>query len=220
MPLIIFDFDGVVADSERLSNQVLAQGLTGIGMATTVEDALHLYMGKRWRDCEAAIVERHGRPLPEGFIEAQRLAVYAQLDAGMTAVPGVQAFLEQFVATPRCIASSSTQDWIARSLALMGLESWFEHRFSGHDIARGKPFPDLFLLAAETLGFAPADCIVIEDSPMGVMAGKAAGMLTIGLLAGGHVVQGHGERLTAAGADHLADSYDKVARIVGPLLAA
>jgi HAD superfamily hydrolase (TIGR01509 family) len=218
MRLIIFDFDGVVADSERLANQVLAEGLSAIGMATTVEESLHLYMGKRWRDCEAAIVERHGRPLPDGFIEDQREAVHAQLSAGMTAVPGVETFIQKFAHTPRCIASSSTLEWIGDSLDHMGLAHWFEHRFSGHDIERGKPHPDLFLLAASTMGCAPADCIVIEDSVMGVTAGKAAGMLTIGLLAGSHIIYGHAERLAAAGADHVVASYEDVARIAGPLL--
>jgi HAD superfamily hydrolase (TIGR01509 family) len=219
MRLIIFDFDGVIADSELVANQVLAEGLSGIGMATTVEESLRLYMGKRWRDCEAAIEERHGAALPEGFIDRQRAAVIDQLSRGMQPVPGAKAFIERFQGTPRCIASSSTQEWIAASLDHMGLAHRFEHRFSGHDIERGKPHPDLFLLAAATLGVAPSDCIVIEDSQTGVMAGVAAGMLTIGLCAGGHIIDGHAERLKEAGADHVVASYDAVAGIVGPLLA-
>ncbi len=215
MRLIIFDFDGVVADSELLANRVLAQGLSAIGMATTIDDSLRLYMGKRWRDCEAAIEERHGAKLPEGFIDAQQAAVYAQLADGMQPVPGVIDFIERFAHVPRCIASSSTQEWIGDSLEAMGLA----HRFSGHEIERGKPHPDLFLLAASTMGVPPSECIVIEDSIMGVTAGKAAGMLTIGLCAGGHIVDGQGEGLRAAGADHVAASYDAVAGIVGPLLA-
>ncbi len=218
MRLIIFDFDGVVADSELVSNRVLAEGLTGIGMPTTLEEALRFYMGRRWRDCEAAIEERHGRALPEGFVDRQRAAVLAQSSRDMQAVPGAPAFIERFAHVPRCIASSSTQEWIAQNLELMGLSHRFEHRFSGHDIARGKPYPDLFLLAASTLDFAPSDCIVIEDSPMGVVAGKAAGMLTIGLCAGGHIIDGHAVRLREAGADHVVDSYDDVAEIVAPLL--
>jgi HAD superfamily hydrolase (TIGR01509 family) len=219
MRLIIFDFDGVVADSERVANQVLAEGLSAIGMATTVEQSLQLYMGKRWRDCQAAIEERHGAPLPDGFIEQQRDMVISQLERGMTAVPGVEAFIDRFAGTPRCIASSSTQEWIAAGLKHMGLAHRFEHRFSGHDIERGKPHPDLFLLAASTLGVEPHECIVIEDSATGVTAGRAAGMLTIGLCAGGHIIDGHAERLTAAGADHVVGSYEAAAAIVGPLVA-
>jgi len=218
MRLIIFDFDGVVADSEVVSNRVLAEGLTAIGMPTTLEESLRFYMGRRWRDCEAAIEERHGMALPEGFVDRQRAAVLAQSSRGMQAVPGVHAFIERFADVPRCIASSSTQEWIAQNLELMGLSQRFEHRFSSHDIERGKPHPDLFLLAASTLGFAPSDCIVIEDSPMGVMAGKAAHMLTIGLCAGGHIIDGHAARLMQAGADHVVDGYEGVADIIAPLL--
>jgi HAD superfamily hydrolase (TIGR01509 family) len=218
MRLIIFDFDGVIADSELVANQVLAEGLSAIGMATTVEESLRLYMGKRWRDCQAAIEERHGAPLPPGFIEQRRDAVTAQLARGMSAVRGVETFIERFSGTPRCIASSSTREWIAAGLEHMGLAHRFEHRFSGHEIERGKPHPDLFLLAASTLGVEPRECIVIEDSATGVTAGLAAGMLTIGLCAGGHIIEGHAEQLKAAGADHVVDGYEAVAAIVGPLV--
>ena len=217
--LIIFDFDGVIADSERLANQVLAEGLSRIGMATSVEESIRLYMGKRWRDCQSAIEARHGRPLPDGFIEQQRAAVVDGLSRGLQPVAGARAFIERIGDTPRCIASSSTQEWIAASLEQIGLAHRFEHRFSGHDIERGKPHPDLFLLAASTLGVPPDECIVIEDSPTGVMAGRAARMLTIGLCAGGHILDGHAERLWDAGADHVVASYDEVAALVAPLLA-
>ena len=217
MPLIIFDFDGVVADSEVLANQTLADGLTAIGLNTTLADAIRLYMGKRWRDCEAAIEERLGRPLPEGFVEQRRAMVRARMAEEMGAVPGIEAFLDRFASTPRCIASSSTLDWIAASLDRIGLADRFEHRFSGHDIERGKPHPDLFLLAARTLGFESKDCIVIEDSVTGVTAGRAAGMLTIGLCAGGHILDGHAGQLLGAGADHVVTSYEAAAAIVAPL---
>jgi HAD superfamily hydrolase (TIGR01509 family) len=217
--LIIFDFDGVIADSELIANEVLAEGLSGIGMPTSTQEAIRLYMGKRWRDCEAAIEALHGAALPAGFVDRQRARVHDRLTSGMQAVPGAAAFIERFADVPRCIASSSTLDWIARSLDLMGLAHRFEHRFSGHDIERGKPHPDLFLLAAATLGAPPSECVVIEDSPSGVLAGKAADMLTIGLCAGGHIIDGHAERLRAAGADHVVSSYGDVAAIVEPLLA-
>ena len=219
MRLIIFDFDGVVADSELLANQVLAEGLTRIGMATTTEQAIRLYMGRRWRDCQAAIEERHGARLPEGFVAEQVAEAHARIATSLKPVPGVEAFLQRFAHVPRCIASSSKQESIAVSLDRMGMTHWFEHRFSGNDIERGKPHPDLFLLAAATLGAEASDCVVIEDSPMGVLAGKAAGMLTLGLCAGGHILEGHAERLREAGADHVVGGYDAVAAIVGTLFA-
>jgi HAD superfamily hydrolase (TIGR01509 family) len=217
--LIIFDFDGVVADSEVLANQVLAEGLTAIGLPTTLEDSMRLYMGRRWGDCVEVIEAQFGGPLPEGFIEQRRERAHERLMQEIAPVAGVQGFLQRFAHVPRCIASSSQLGYIGQCLDLMGLTPWFEHRFSGHDVERGKPHPDLFLKAAATLGAAPGDCVVIEDSPMGVMAGRSAGMLTIGLCAGTHVTDGHGERLTAAGADHVAASYEAVARLLEPMFA-
>jgi HAD superfamily hydrolase (TIGR01509 family) len=220
MKLIIFDFDGVVADSERLANQVLAEGLCRIGLATTTEDAMHLYMGRRWADCIPLMEQRRGSPLPGGFLAAQIAEAHARLVADARPVAGVGAFLERFAHAPRCIASSSKLDYIGQSLDRMALAHWFEHRFSGQDVERGKPHPDLFLKAAATLGAEPADCIVIEDSPMGVMAGKAAGMLTIGLCAGGHVGHSHAERLAEAGADMVKASYADLAPSLEPMFAA
>ena len=219
MRLIIFDFDGVVADSETLGNQIFADCLNRIGIPATAEDVMRLCMGQRWADCAASIEARYGAPLPEGFIPGVIGEVYGRAIAEAVAVPGLEAFLERFAHAPRCIGSSSRLDYIAQSLETMGLAHWFEHRFSGQDVPRGKPHPDLFLKAAQVLGVAPADCVVIEDSPAGVLAGKAAGMLTIGLCAGGHALDDHAERLREAGADHVADDYDAVAAIVAPLFA-
>ena len=215
MRLIIFDFDGVVADSELAANRMLAEGLSRIGLATTTEQAIRLYMGRRWADCQPEMEARHGRPLPEGFVAAHIAEVHARLVAEVEAVPGVRGFLERFAHVPRCIASSSKLGYIGQSLDRLALADWFEHRFSGQDVERGKPFPDLFLKAAATLGAEPDDCVVIEDSPMGVRAGKAAGMRTIGLCAGGHILDDHAERLFEAGADHVVASYEDVARLLG-----
>ena len=214
MRLIIFDFDGVVADSERTANVILAEGLTGIGVPTTPDEAMGLYMGRRWTDCVPLMEEQLGAALPEDFLSRQIAEVHARITAEVAPVPGLTAFLEGHAHIARCIGSSSKLDYIGACLERMALSHWFEHRFSGHDVERGKPHPDLFLKAASTLGVEPADCVVIEDSAMGVMAGKAAGMRTIGLLAGAHIQHGHAERLAEAGADHVAASYDEVARLL------
>ena len=216
MQLIIFDFDGVIADSERLANQVLAEGLSEIGLPTTTEQALLLYMGRRWADCLPIMEKRRGGPLPEGFVSAQVANAHDRIASEVTAVPGLENFLSMFAAKPRCIASSSTHDYIGRCLDRMSLAHWFEHRFSAHDVQRGKPYPDVFLKAAATMGVAPQDCLVIEDSTAGVKAGKAAGMLTIGLCAGGHIVEGHAERLAEAGADTVVSSYGELAQLLRP----
>jgi HAD superfamily hydrolase (TIGR01509 family) len=212
--LIIFDFDGVVADTELAANRILAEGLTRIGSPTTTEEAIRLYMGRRWADCAPLMEARLGASLPAGFVVAQVAETHARVVAEVQAIPGIEGFLQRFAHVPRCIASSSRLDYIGQCLDRIALARWFEHRFSAHDVARGKPHPDLFLKAAATLGVEPPDCVVIEDSPMGVRAGKAAGMRTLGLFAGGHILDGHAEGLLEAGADQVAASYAEVARLL------
>jgi beta-phosphoglucomutase-like phosphatase (HAD superfamily) len=212
--LIIFDFDGVVADSEHLAMAVMAEGLSGLGLPTTTDEAVQLYMGKGLADCVQAMEARLGAPLPHGFMTGRIEEVHRRVVAEVEPVHGLPPFLAAFAHVQRCIASSSKLDYIGRCLDRMSLADRFEHRFSGHDVARGKPHPDLFLKAAATLGISPSDCVVIEDSPTGVVAGKAAGMFTFGLLAGRHVGQGHADRLTEAGADMIAESFDQIAEVL------
>ena len=214
MRLIIFDFDGVVADSEHLAMTVLAEGLCGLGLPTTADEAVQLYMGKSFADCAQAMEAQLGSPLPEGFLAAQVEQVHRRVIAEVEPVQGLHTFLKASAHVPRCIASSSKLDYIGRCLDRMSLADWFEHRFSGHDVPRGKPHPDLFLKAAATLGISPSDCVVIEDSPTGVMAGKAAGMFTFGLCAGRHIRRGHAGGLTGAGADVIAESFDQIAEVL------
>ncbi|HEU0218636.1 MAG TPA: HAD family phosphatase [Stellaceae bacterium] len=219
MRLIIFDFDGVVADSEHLAMVVMAEGLSGLGLPTTADEAVQLYMGLGLADCVRAMEARLGAPLPDGFMTTQIERVRSRVLAEVEPVQGLTRFLTAFAQVRRCIASSSKLDYIGHCLDRMMLADWFEHRSSGHDVERGKPHPDLFLKAAATLGVSPSDCVVIEDSPTGVMAGKAAGMFTFGLCAGRHIGQGHADRLTAAGADLIAESFDQIAKVLRPKIA-
>jgi HAD superfamily hydrolase (TIGR01509 family) len=219
MRLIIFDFDGVIADSEQLANAVLADGLTKAGLPTTTEQALQLYMGRRWADCLPMMEERLGKSLPKGFLKAQITKAHIRIVSEVVAVPGLEDFLATFDRTPRCIASSSKLDYIGQCLDRMALAHWFERRFSAHDVPRGKPHPDLFLKAAATMDVRPSECVVIEDSLAGVQAGHAAGMLTFGLCAGNHVLDGHAERLKTAGAHAVVSTYSELAQRLQPVFA-
>lgn len=213
LKLIIFDFDGVVADSELIGSAALADHLTRAGLKTSTEEALRFYLGRRWLDCVALMEERLGRPLPGNFLNELILVVHSRVLAEVVPVRGIESFLHQFAAVPRCIASSSRLDYIGDCLDRMRMASWFEHRFSGHDVARGKPHPDLFLKAATALGARPPECLVIEDSVLGIRAGKAAGMQTIGLCAGSHILDEHPARLLEAGADAVVKSYQELAQL-------
>ena len=210
---IVFDFDGVIADSETIANATLAETLTAIGLPTSYDDSLREYCGHNWRETERRIVERLGRPLPSDFRELQRRAARARFEQELAAVPGAAEFLDRTRHLERAIASSSSVEWLALALERIGLAHHFEgHLYSAADMDRGKPFPDIYLAAARGLGLAPEDCVAIEDSPVGASAAVAAGMHVVGLVAGGHIADraGHAEQLRAVGAHQIANSFAEI----------
>lgn len=213
--LVIFDYDGVIADSELLNNQAMSEVLTSIGLPTTLDEALGLYMGRRWLDCLPEIEAALGRPCPDKTLEDWTRLCHERAATRLTAVPGAAAFMAG-LAEPRCVASSSPPDWIALGLRTLAIPN--EHAgpiySAAVHVTRGKPHPDLFLYAAREMGVAPEQVLVIEDSPPGVQAGVAAGMTVVGLLAGGHVRIGHGDRLAAAGAHRVLSDYGQVAQFM------
>ncbi len=209
---IVFDFDGVIADSEAPANRALAECLTEIGLPTSYDDALDLYCGHRWADCVPRIEARFGRALPLGFIEQCKARTWERVNASVLPVTGVAEFLERSAHLPRAVASSSTTEWLAQILAKLGLAHHFGDRlFSAAQLARGKPHPDIYLDAAAGLATDPGACVAIEDSPIGVASAAAARMRVIGLCAASHVRDGHAQRLIAAGAHDVAHSYDELA---------
>jgi HAD superfamily hydrolase (TIGR01509 family) len=205
---VVFDFDGVIADSEAPANRVLAECLSEIGLPTTYDEALDLYCGHRWSDCAVRIEARLGRALPPGFVEQCKARTWESVRDSVEPVPGVAEFLERCAPLPCAVASSSTSEWLAGVLARLGLAHHFGPRvFSAALLARGKPHPDIYLGAAAGLGVAPSQCLAIEDSPIGVASAVAAGMRVVGLCAASHVRDGHALRLAAAGAHEIAHSY-------------
>lgn len=206
--LIIFDYDGVIADSELLNNAIMAELLSEIGLPTSLDDALASYLGKRWLDCEAIITERLGVPCPPGVREEWTRRCHERAERELKSVAGFEAFLGAR-SEHCCIASSSPPDWIEMGLRRFNAyENLHRQIFSAAvHVNRGKPHPDLFLFAAQVMNVAPSRTLVIEDSPAGVLAGVAAGMTVAGLCAGGHVRNGHAQGLANAGAHQVFDSY-------------
>jgi HAD superfamily hydrolase (TIGR01509 family) len=218
--LLIFDFDGVLADSELLANAVLADIVSELGVPTTTEDALRIYTGKRFPDVIATIESTVGRQLAPDFSDTFQARTFARFREALRTVRGAEVYLDAFESIPRCIASSSSPDRIAFCLDLLGLAPRFEHVFSASHVARGKPHPDIFLHAAQQMGVAPGDALVIEDSPGGVQAAVAAGMTVIGLLAASHVREDHAARLRDAGAEYVASTFAEAEAITRKLVAA
>ena len=168
---LIFDFDGVLIESEYVGNKQIADYLTGIGHPTSVEDSMNNFMGLAGRDFVSAIERWIGRPLPEDFHGARAEEDARVLAEGLDAVAGAVAFVESLPpALPKAIASSSSVEWIERHLDHLGLRHHFGDKvFSGREhVVRGKPAPDLYLHAAAALGVDIKRTVIIEDSPIGV----------------------------------------------------
>jgi len=178
--LIIFDNDGVLVDSEPISNQILADYLTELGHPTTYEDSIRDFMGGAIHRVHDVVRERSGQRLPEGFDEVFHARNFAAFERRLQPVDGVALVLEKLAADgiPYCLASSGTHERIRVALRTTGLAAYFPEAriFSAQDVRHGKPSPDLFLHAARVLGVPPDRCAVVEDSPLGVQAARAAGM--------------------------------------------
>ncbi len=174
--LVIFDCDGVLIDSELLSTAVLVDLLSARGVAIDQRYVLEHFIGHPYPVVAGKIAALGGKPLPATFEAEYQAALLARFERELGPMPGIEAVLDA-LAVPFCAATSSAPPRVARSLAIAGLAHRFGERvYTVSMVARVKPAPDLFLLAASRMGVAPEACLVIEDSPLGVAAAKAAGM--------------------------------------------
>ncbi len=215
---IIFDFDGVIVDSEPGANDVLADALTAIGVPTTRDEALDRYCGHRWSDCVIMIEEQLGHRVPETFVEDLIDCGKTRFLETLPVIKGVSAFAAAHGHRARAIASSNETEWLELCLGKIGLADHFGgHVYSASGLERGKPHPDIYEMVADRLDVRPDRALVIEDSVTGVLSGVAAGMTVVGLLAGGHVRDGHGDLLRNAGAAHLVDDYRELHDLIGKL---
>ena len=182
---MIFDNDGVLVDSERLANGILAELLTEAGMPYTLDEAVRDFMGGSMVLMRQLAEAKFGSPLPADLEDRYHQRLFAGF-AQLQPVPGVAAVLDHLDATGTtyCLASSGTHRRIRTALTAVGFWDRFEGRiFSSEDVRHGKPAPDLFLHAAATMGVKPVECVVVEDSPLGVTAANAAGMKVFGFAA-------------------------------------
>lgn len=164
---------------------------------------------------DAEAQARLGRPISESIRQSERLR--AVMVAEMTTVPGVEAALAG-LALPKAIASSGSLEGLERKLTRTGLWTLFDPHIYGADhVANAKPAPDLFLHAARALGVGASDCLVIEDSVNGVIAGRAAGMTVWGFLGGGHADAALGGRLKKAGAERLLADWAEAGKLLSAL---
>ena len=211
---ILFDCDGVLVNSEELVIEIERRLLADLGLEYDHAEYLTRFVGTSDSDFVARLREDHasrGRgTFPDDFIQQVHDLGQEVFTHRLKATQGVADYLAR-LALPRAVASSSHPENLRRKLRLTNLEQWFgEHVYSAALVARGKPAPDLFLLAAERLGVPPTACIVIEDSVLGVRAGVAAGMKVWGFTGGGHADAALGARLLEAGAEYTFTHFDEL----------
>jgi len=208
--LIIFDCDGVLVDSEPITNRVFGEMLGELGMQVTLDEMFELFVGYSMTQCLTVISERLGKMPPPDFVQNYYTRARVALGAELTAVPGVVEALDQ-ITLPYCVASSGAHEKMRMTLGITGLLPRFEGRmFSATEVARGKPAPDIFLHAASKFGVRPAACLVVEDTPPGVAAGVAAGMTVYGYSA-----QTPAARLLAAGARRVFHDMTQLPLLLG-----
>lgn len=176
---ILFDCDGVLVDSEPITNGLLRDMLEERGWAMSPEECVRLFIGKAVKDERALIEARTGQPLTEDWLCAFRERRNAALERDLQPIPGaVRAVAEVHAVYGDRIACASGADRFKVELQFRktGLMPYFEGRiFSGHEMPRSKPAPDVYLAAAQALGAQPHRCAVVEDTVTGVTAGVAAG---------------------------------------------
>ncbi|AWN53618.1 HAD family hydrolase [Methylobacterium sp. 17Sr1-1] len=206
--LVIFDCDGVLVDSEPISLVRLTEALRRIGVPIDLDTVARRFTGTSMTSIMAHVATDYGVAAPEGFVDAVRADTLRAFDAELEAIRGAGAVLGA-MQDRRCVASSSDPQRLRHALSLTGLLEHFDgHVFSATMVARGKPFPDLFLYAAAQMGVAPEACVVIEDSVPGVTAARAAGMPVLGFCGGGHWSHDRaGADLLAAGALRVFDEF-------------
>jgi len=220
--LIIFDNDGVLVDSEPLIKiaQVKAFGLYGAEI--TPEWSYVNLHGLRASDVILAVEKHTGVKIPADKMLADFKEILSQLiDEKLEATLGIKDNLEKLAQAkkPVCVATSGPLLETYHKLEATKLAPFFEKNciFSGEQVPNGKPAPDLMLLAANNMDFAPENCVVIEDAPFGIMAAKAAGMYAIGYMGGGHVQHTEGlsaDTLYKAGADIVINHHNELLNVI------
>jgi len=213
---VIFDCDGCLIDSEVLALEVELQALADVGMPYDPDEFRRRFMGLTDAAFFAALdgdrIAKLGEPLPADFRRRHDEALTGAVDERLAEVAGAAAAVAA-LGRPKAVASSSHAAFLERKLRRVGLwEAFAPHVYAGDQVARGKPAPDLFLLAAAGLSVAPERCLAIEDSVNGILAARAAGMTAWALTAGGHILPSDVGRLREAGAHAIVGAWSEAAR--------
>lgn len=212
--LVIFDCDGVLVDSEPISISVLVKAMADLGVTITEDEAYVRFLGKSLATLIDILETEFNVHANEEFLEGIRTNLYARFRTELKAIPGISDAIDA-LNVPCCVASSSQVERIKLSLSVTGLLPKLSNIFSASMVKRGKPAPDLFLYAANQMQVEPRDCIVIEDSPAGIAAAKAAGMTVFAFTGGSHAnFAGYREELDRLSPEVVFDAMPELIHLV------
>jgi HAD superfamily hydrolase (TIGR01509 family) len=213
--LIIFDCDGTLVDSEYLNNKAVADLLAELGLPQyDVAYALEHFAARTMKEVREIVLRDTGIVLPDSFSADFVARVQAVLPTELKIIEGVLETLQALhVRIPVCVASNGERSNVRTCLEIAGLTPFFPDAcvFTKNMVKHPKPAPDLFLLAAQTMGADPSRTLVVEDSVTGTMAGKAAGMTVAGMTAAAHDPIAQGAALRAVGADYITHNFADIA---------
>jgi HAD superfamily hydrolase (TIGR01509 family) len=219
-PLIIYDCDGTLIDSETIAGEEVHRAISAFGLPYTLNAYNAAYTGVPAHRTWEMLEQEYGQPFPVGTRDAVDGRIHQRFAEELTLVNGVREAITA-LSFPHCVASSTGMTMLRKNLTHVGLIDLFDpHVFSATQVKRGKPAPDVFLFAASQMGFDPAHCVVIEDSVNGVMAARRAGMQVLGFTGAGHAFDGLADRLMAAGALQVVPHMDDLPSTIHQLLSA
>jgi len=219
-PLVIFDFDGVIADSEIIALAELQACLAAHGLDLPMESLIDRFLGASLANITQALADHTGSPVSEDFREAWYAGLFARYRRELQRVPGITAVFDSLdrAEIDYCIASGSSHRRLGFALECLGMTARFQGRaFSAEDVVTGKPEPDLMLFAAHRRGATCPGCIVVEDATAGVISARRAGMRAVGFVGGSHLrplAERQAERLIQAGTFATAVSHVETAELL------
>lgn len=205
--LLIFDCDGVLVDSERIANEVFAKVLNQeCGFSLNLDDMFQIFVGHSSKQCITIIERMLEKPIPPHLEQLYKDEIHKALSTSVTSVSGIEEAIHE-ISIPFCVASSGSHQKMHTTLGKTQLLSHFEGKlYSTSDVERGKPFPDVYLHAANKMGgIHSSKCLVVEDSPLGVLGGVSAGMTVFG-----YSELTSKERLREAGAHHIFNDMSRL----------
>jgi HAD superfamily hydrolase (TIGR01509 family) len=213
-PFLLFDCDGVLIDSEILATRVSLRKLADFGYAATEHAHSQRFAGMMDTAILRILSQELNTLWPEDFYDDLQSSMQQAFKEELAAIPGMPELLAS-LSIPKAVVSNSSMHHVQTSLLATGMYGFFEERmFSSQQVQHPKPAPDLYLLALQTLGLTPAQTLVVEDSPSGVTAAKAAGLEVVGFLGASHIFEGHDQKLLEAGADHLATDASSLEALI------